>query len=84
MIKQMNYKPVQIRSIGMAIPETVITNDDLTKILDTSDEWISTRTGIKQRYIANGDENSTFFGIKAAEDALRKSDLCGVYRKRTN
>ncbi len=73
----MNYKPVQIRSIGMAIPETVITNDDLTKILDTSDEWISTRTGIKQRYIANGDENSTFFGIKAAEDALRKSDLCG-------
>ncbi len=74
----MNYKPVQIRSIGMAVPETVITNDDLTKILDTSDEWISTRTGIKQRFIANGDENSTLFGIQAAKDAINKSNLQGA------
>lgn len=73
----MNYKPVQILSIGMAVPEKVITNDDLTKILDTSDEWISTRTGIKQRHIANGDENSTLFGIKAAEDALQKAGVSG-------
>ena len=73
----MNYKPVQILSIGMAVPETVITNDDLTKILDTSDEWISTRTGIKQRHIANGDENSTLFGIEAAKDALQKAGVQG-------
>ena len=73
----MNYKPVQILSIGMAVPEKVVTNDDLTKILDTSDEWISTRTGIKQRHIANGDENSTLFGIKAAEDALQKAGVEG-------
>jgi len=71
----MNFKPVQILSVGMAIPEKVITNDDLTKILDTSDEWISTRTGIKQRHVADGDENSTLFGIKAAQDALQKTDI---------
>lgn len=73
----MNFKPVEILSIGMAVPETVVTNDDLTKILDTSDEWISTRTGIKQRHIANGDENSTYFGIEAAKDAIKKSNISG-------
>ena len=65
----MNFKPVQILSVGKSVPKTVITNDDLTKILDTSDEWISTRTGIKQRHIASGDENSTTFGVNAAKDA---------------
>ena len=73
----MNFKPVQIKAIGKAVPSTVITNEDLTKILDTSDEWISTRTGIKQRHIANGDENSTQLGIEAAKDALSKTDVKG-------
>ena len=73
----MNFRPVQIVSTGKSVPDTVITNDDLTKILDTSDEWISTRTGIKQRHIASGDENSTLFGINAAKDALNKSGLNG-------
>ncbi len=74
----MNYKPVQILSLGMSVPDTVITNDDLTKILDTSDEWISTRTGIKQRHIANGNENSTLFGVNAALDAMKKSGIEGI------
>lgn len=74
----MNYKPVQILALGMSVPETIITNDDLTKILDTSDEWISTRTGIKQRHIASGDENSTLFGINAALDAMKKSGVEGI------
>src|SRR5699024_6562929 len=73
----MNFKPVQILAIGKSVPETVITNDDLTKILDTSDEWISTRTGKKQIHIASGDENSTTFGVNAAKDALNKSVLNG-------
>ncbi len=73
----MDFKPVQILSIGKAVPKTVITNEDLTKILDTSDEWISTRTGIKQRHIANGDENSTLLGIEAAKEALDKANLSG-------
>ncbi len=74
----MNYKPVQILALGMSVPETIITNDDLTKILDTLDEWISTRTGIKQRHIANGNENSTFFGVNAALDAMKKSGIEGI------
>ncbi len=73
----MNFKPVQILSVGKAVPKTVITNDDLTKILDTSDEWISTRTGIKQRHLVSGDENSTTLGIEAAMDALSKGNLKG-------
>ena len=73
----MNYKPVQILALGMSVPDTIVTNDDLTKILDTSDEWISTRTGIKQRHIADGDENSTLFGIEAAKDALQKAGVSG-------
>ena len=71
----MNFKPVQILSIGKAVPDTVITNDDLAKILDTSDEWISTRTGIKRRHITAGNENSTTLGIEAAKDALSKTDV---------
>ena len=74
----MNYKPVQILSIGKAVPEKVVTNDDLAGILDTSDEWISTRTGIKKRHIASGNENSTMFGIEAAKDALSKTNLNGA------
>ncbi len=74
----MNFKPVQILSIGKAVPKTVITNDDLTKILDTSDEWISTRTGIKQRHIASGDENSTMLGVEASFDALKKANMEGI------
>lgn len=73
----MNFKPVQIVAVGKSVPDTIITNDDLTKILDTSDEWISTRTGIKQRHIANGDENSTLFAINAAKDALSKTNIKG-------
>ena len=71
----MNFKPVQILSIGKAVPDTVISNDDLTKILDTSDEWISTRTGIKRRHVTSGNENSTTLGIEAAKDALSKTDI---------
>lgn len=74
----MNFKPVQILSVGKAIPNTVITNDDLAKIMDTSDEWISTRTGIKKRHVVSGDENSTTLGIEAAFDAIKKSGLEGA------
>lgn len=71
----MSIQPVRVLSLGMAVPDTVITNEDLTKILDTSDEWISTRTGIKERHIVSGGENSTDLAIAAAKDALKKSGL---------
>ena len=71
----MSSIPIRIVSLGKAVPKTVITNDDLTKILDTSDEWITTRTGIKQRHIASGDENSLTIGVEAAREALGKQIL---------
>ncbi len=67
--------PVKIAGIGFKVPETVITNDDLTKILDTSDEWIRTRTGIEKRHVLSGNETSVEMGIEAAKNALSKSGI---------
>ena len=55
---------------GMAAPERVMTNDDLSKLVDTSDEWIRTRTGIKQRHIADVKETTTTLATEAAQRAL--------------
>ena len=57
---------VKIISIDFETAPDVVTNDDLTKILDTSDEWINSRTGIKQRRVISADTTSTDLGIKAA------------------
>lgn len=73
----MAFLPTKILSIGMALPETKVTNEDLTKIIDTSDEWIATRTGIKERNVLSGEENATTLGIAAAKDALKKAGLTG-------
>ena len=43
----------RILSIGRCVPERVVTNDDLTKLMDTSDDWIQQRTGIRERHIAS-------------------------------
>jgi 3-oxoacyl-[acyl-carrier-protein] synthase III len=45
-----------IRGVGAHLPKTIVTNDDLAKRLDTSDEWIQERSGIKQRHIADDNE----------------------------
>lgn len=67
--------PVMISAIGYSVPETVITNDDIATLVDTSDEWITTRTGIKERRVVSGDENAATIGAAAARDALKKIDL---------
>ena len=67
--------PIRIAGIGFEVPETVITNDDLTKIIDTSDEWIKTRTGIERRHVLSGNESAVDIGIKAAEKAIKKSKI---------
>ena len=67
--------PIKIAGIGFKVPETVITNDDLTKILDTSDEWIKTRTGIEQRHVLSGNETAVQMGIEAGKKALAKSNI---------
>ncbi|MEL6604875.1 MAG: beta-ketoacyl-ACP synthase III [Cyanobacteria bacterium J06614_10] len=60
---------------GSAKLETVLTNDQLADIVDTSDEWISTRTGIRQRHIANAQESIRSLGAAAALSAIAQSDL---------
>jgi 3-oxoacyl-[acyl-carrier-protein] synthase III len=65
-----NLIPVSITGIGKCVPETIITNDDISKIVDTNDEWISTRTGIKQRRVVSGDETAVSLAVKAAKDAM--------------
>ena len=66
---------IRISGINFDVPETIITNDDLTKIVDTSDEWIAQRTGIKKRRVVSGDENSCTLGAKAAQKILDKTGV---------
>lgn len=67
--------PLKIAGVGYCVPETIITNDDLTKLYETSDEWIYTRTGIKERRIVSGNENAIDLGYKAALNALEKAKI---------
>jgi len=64
-----------IIGMGHAYPEGILTNADLEKIVDTNDEWITTRTGIKQRHKAAPDEYTSQFGVKAAQQALERAGL---------
>ena len=63
------------RSIGAYVPEKILTNEDLAKMVDTSDEWITKRTGIKERHIAAKDEFTSDMGLKAATKALERSGI---------
>src|SRR3954471_24492331 len=64
-----------IIGIGHAYPEGILTNADLKKMVDTSDEWITSRTGIKQRHKAADNEYTSQFGTKAALLALDRANL---------
>jgi 3-oxoacyl-[acyl-carrier-protein] synthase-3 len=68
-------RTVSIVGTGSYVPDKVLTNDDLSQIVDTSDEWITTRTGIKQRRIAAKDQYTSDLAAKAAVAAL---DQAGV------
>ncbi|WP_428737590.1 beta-ketoacyl-ACP synthase III [Sulfurimonas sp.] len=63
------------RSIGAYVPQKILTNEDLTKMVDTSDDWITKRTGIKERHIAASDEFTSDLGVKAAQKALDRSGI---------
>ncbi|HEX7066738.1 MAG TPA: beta-ketoacyl-ACP synthase III [Candidatus Limnocylindria bacterium] len=60
---------------GMYAPSRVMTNDDLAKLVDTNDEWIVTRTGIRERRIAADGETTTMLSVNAARDALAVAGL---------
>ncbi len=59
-----------ISGTGMSVPERVVTNADLEKLVDTSDEWIRTRTGIRERHVAREDECMSKFAVEASRRAL--------------
>ncbi|MXN46872.1 beta-ketoacyl-ACP synthase III [Shinella kummerowiae] len=64
-----------VRGFGTALPKRVLTNAELESMVDTSDEWIVQRTGIRQRYIAGEGETTASLGEAAARDALDKAGL---------
>ena len=64
-----------IRGTGHAYPEGILTNADLAQLVETSDEWITTRTGIKQRRKAAPDEYTSLFAVRAARQALERAQL---------
>lgn len=68
---------VGILGIGRYVPEKVVTNHDLEKIMDTSDEWIRTRTGIQERRIADDTINTSHMAIEAAKKALENAGVSG-------
>ena len=66
----------KITGLGFYVPENVVTNDDLSKIIDTNDEWIQERTGIKERrHIIKGEDTTTTMGVKAAKIAIERSGV---------
>ena len=67
--------PLKIAGVGYSVPETIISNEDLTKLYDTSDEWIYTRTGIKERRVVSGEESAIDLGFKAAQNAIAKAKI---------
>lgn len=66
---------VGILGIGRYVPEKVVTNHDLEKIVDTSDEWIRTRTGIAERRIADDTIDTSNMAVEASKKHLRMQGL---------
>lgn len=66
----------KITGLGFYVPDNIVTNDDLSKIMDTNDEWIQERTGIQERRHVNKEEQTTTsMGVKAAEIAISRSGI---------
>ena len=68
-------RTVSIIGTGSYVPEKVLTNHDLAKIVDTNDEWIHSRTGMRERHIAAADQATSDLGVKAAEKALSDAGI---------
>lgn len=71
----MNLIPVGVLGTGRYTPERVLTNQDLEKMVDTNDEWIRTRTGMRERRIARPDEAASDLSLPAAQNALRNAGI---------
>ncbi|MDR2628504.1 MAG: ketoacyl-ACP synthase III [Puniceicoccales bacterium] len=66
---------VKILGVGSYVPERIVTNDDLSKIVDTSDEWIQARTGIRERRIAAADQTTSDLCVCAARKAIENANI---------
>jgi 3-oxoacyl-[acyl-carrier-protein] synthase-3 len=64
-----------ITGVGGYVPEDIITNDDLSKLVDTNDEWIMSRIGIKERRILRGGRAMSYMGIQAVNELIRKTGV---------
>ena len=66
----------KITGLGFYVPDNVVTNDDLSKIMDTNDEWIQERTGIQERrHVIRGEDTTTSMGVKAAKVAIERAKI---------
>jgi 3-oxoacyl-[acyl-carrier-protein] synthase-3 len=74
-IGRANDVPVSITGLGCYVPERVVTNDDLAKLVDTSDEWIRDRTGIRERRVAAPEEAMSDLAYPAAQLALAQAGI---------
>ncbi len=71
----MTYRS-RIKGLGFYVPENVVTNDDLSKLMDTSDAWIQERTGIKERrHVIKGEDTTTSMGVKASLKAIENAGI---------
>ena len=77
MIARATGRPVSITGLGWYVPDKVVTNDDLAKVVDTSDEWIMTRTGIRERRMVEDDVAMSDISLPAARAALAQAGLEG-------
>lgn len=66
----------RISGLGYYVPNNVVTNDDLSKIMETNDAWIQERTGIQERrHVIQGEDTTTSMGVKAAKIAIERAGL---------
>src|ERR687896_279989 len=75
MIGLANGVPVSITGLGTYAPDRVLTNDELAELVDTSDEWITERTGIKERRIAAPGIGAAYMGAEAAKIAMCRANV---------
>lgn len=73
-LSDINNKGIKVLGVGHFVPELIATNDDFAKIVETNDEWITQRTGIKTRHISNG-EPTYYLGAMAAKEAVKNAGI---------
>jgi 3-oxoacyl-[acyl-carrier-protein] synthase-3 len=78
LIASVNGVPIGITGLGACVPEQILTNADLAKLVDTTDEWIVERTGIRERRIATQEQALSDIALPAARDALADAGVAGA------